>query len=58
MLWNMKRMVAQDTAVTLALGHYMENWMIAQWWAMPEEERYEMWLEKKDDHEEMFAKLH
>lgn len=56
---NAKGMVEKETATMIALGAYMENWMLAQWWALPEEERYEMWLEKKDDeHDKMFAKLH
>lgn len=53
---EMMKAMAKDTAITLTLGEYYEMWVIAQWWAMPEEERYAMWLEKKDD-DEMFAKL-
>ena len=49
--------MAVDTALTLTLVPQMEMWTLAQWWALPEEERYAMWLEHRDD-DEMFAKLH
>lgn len=56
---NLATLTATETATAIALWTYMENWMLAQWWAMPEEERYEMWLEHKDmEDDKMFAKLH
>jgi len=59
---NMKVLMAEDTAFAITVGTYMEDWLLAQWWAMPEEERYAMWEEKKDDkHDKMyklFAKAH
>jgi len=59
MEYNLMYATAGETATALTLWSYMENWMIAQWWAMPEEERYEMWLEHKDaEDDKMFAKMH
>jgi len=49
--------MAVDTALALTLVPQMEMWVLAQWWALPEEERYAMWLENRDD-DKMFAKLH
>jgi len=56
---NLMYATAGETATALTLWSYYENWMVAQWWAMPEEERYEMWLEHKDaEDDKMFAKMH
>jgi len=59
---NMKLLMAEDTALAIVIGTYMEDWLLAQWWAMPEEERYAMWEEKHDDMDDkmykLFAKAH
>ena len=64
MMNNTKLLMAEDTAFALVVGHYMENWLLAQWWALPEEERYAMWEEKMDEKDKddkmykLFAKAH
>jgi len=59
---NMKLLMAEDTALAIVIGTYMEDWLLAQWWAMPEAERYAMWEEKHDDKDDkmykLFAKAH
>ena len=40
---NMVRISAWESAVALTAWAYGEAWMVAQWWALPEEERQEAW---------------
>merc|ERR1712224_980141 len=42
MVYNM----AMEAGAMLTLGAYAEDWMLAQWWAMEEEERMAVWEEK------------
>lgn len=47
MVYNM----AMEAGAMLTLGAYAEDWMLAQWWAMDEEERMAVWEEKHGDKE-------
>jgi len=64
MLANLGVLTAEGTALSIVIGTYMEDWLLAQWWAMPEEERYAMWEEKMDEKDKddkmykLFAKAH
>lgn len=45
---------AEGTAATMTLMENGVMWILAQWWALPEEERMEM-MEEKEKGEKMFA---
>merc|ERR1712187_127090 len=53
--WEWLKMSAAGSASALAVWQYGEAWMVAQWWALPEEERQAMWEEKEaeDDKKDM-----
>lgn len=42
---DMIKMVASETGAMLTLMESLEMWMVAQWWALPEEERKAMYYE-------------
>jgi len=50
--WEWLKMSAQGSAMALTLWAYGEAWMVAQWWALPEEERMAAWEEMEDEKEE------
>jgi len=54
------RMSAANSAAALTVWAYGEAWMVAQWWALPEEERQAMWEEhegEKDEKEMMLNRM-
>merc|ERR1712159_421786 len=54
------KMSAANSAAALTVWQYGEAWMVAQWWALPEEERQAMWEEhegEKDEKEMMLNRM-
>merc|ERR1711981_710771 len=54
------KMSAAGSASALTVWAYGEAWMVAQWWALPEEERQAMWEEhegEKDEKEMMLNRM-
>merc|ERR1712157_55339 len=54
------KMSAATSAAALTVWAYGEVWMVAQWWALPEEERQAMWEEhegEKDEKEMMLNRM-
>merc|ERR1719226_199030 len=47
--WEWLKMGAQQTMGALTWWGYGEAWMVAQWWALPEEERMEAWEAMEDE---------
>ena len=52
--WDALEMSVMQASAILTLWMNMETWMMAQWWALPEETKKQMWMdmkesEKKDD---------
>jgi len=50
--WEWVKMGAQTSAMALTMWAYGEAWMVAQWWALPEEERMEAWEAMEEEKHE------